>query len=105
MILRDTVKVTRIVTTGKSPTGTPTTAISTIYASLKCDLQPDQGVVIVPIQGQTTIYYKNMFCNIADIKANDIVTNLSTNEAMKVININSYGLLKHMEIRLQGGVL
>jgi hypothetical protein len=61
---------------------------------------------VQPVQGQTTIYYKNMFCGDADIQPNDIVTDLDTNEKMKVVNVNKYiGLLPHYEIRLQGGVI
>lgn len=105
MILRYKVKVIRNVASYTTSTGAPIMEPTPIYTSLKCDLQPDKGVVVQPIQGQTTVYYKNMFCYPADIKPNDIVIDLESNEKMKVININPYTLLKHMEVRLQGGVL
>jgi TolB-like protein len=105
MILKHKVSVQRYVTGTPSPSGSPTTILSTLVASLKCDLQPHQGVVVVPVQGQTTIYYKNMFCNIVDIQANDIITDLATGEKFKVVNTNPWNILKHLEVFLQGGTV
>ena len=107
MILKHTVSVTRIVKgTGTKPDGTPIPSKPTVViASMKADLQPHEGIVVVPEHGQTAIYYKKMFCYPCDIQTNDIITDLSTNEKMKVININDYNLLKHMEIELEGGVV
>ena len=103
MIFPNKVKVERYVTGTKTATGTTPTVLTVIIPLLKCDLQPSNGIVIVPTAGQTIVFYKNMFCNVADVKVNDIVTDLDTLEKFKVLNTNSYGLLKHMEIRLQGG--
>ena len=105
MILRHKVSVSRINGTVKSPTGTPRPNVVVVTASLPCDLQPHKGIVVVPTQGQTTVYYKTMFCYLTDIQINDIVTNLDTGEKLKVININDWNLLKHLEVSLEGGVL
>ena len=105
MILRHTVSVERMVSSGTSPTGAQQTKLTVMIASLKCDLQPHQGAVVVPAQGQTTIYYKDMFCPIVDIKPNDIITDLATGEKMKVVNTNSWNILKHLEVFLQGGTI
>jgi len=105
MILPYNVKVQRYVVSGQSATGRPTETLSTITESLSCDLQPEGGTIVVPAQGQTAIYYKNMFCKPTDIKVNDIITDLSTSEKFKVITTNSYWMLKHMEIRLEGGTI
>jgi len=105
MILPCSVKVQRYVVSGQSATGATTRTLSTVIESLLCDLQPEGGTIIVPAQGQTAIYYKNMFCNPADIKVNDIITDLNTNEKFKVITTNSYWMVKHMEIRLEGGTV
>ena len=105
MIYRYAVSVKRYVTNGQDPSGATKPKLTTIIANLKCDLQPDKGVIVVPQQGQTAIYYKNMFCDLVDIKANDIITDLSNNETFKVINTNPYTILKHLEVRLQGGTL
>ena len=105
MILRDKVKVERYTTGVKDPTGVSKQVLSVITASLPCDLQPNGGVVVVPSAGQTAIYYKTMFCYRSDIKENDIITDLSSGAKMKVVNINDYGILPHMEVNLQGGTV
>lgn len=105
MILRHKVKVERYVNGDPLPDGSPQQTLSAVIDSLKCDLQSHQGVVVVPQQGQTTIYYKDMFCNIVDIQPNDIITDLATNEKYKVINTNSWNILRHMEVFLQGGTV
>lgn len=106
MILKDSSKVERYVKGATTPTGTQKTILTTIHDSLPCYFEPDDGVVVVPQEGQTNVYYYNMFCELEmDIKPNDIVTNLVTGEKFKVINTNDYRILPHMEVRLQGGTV
>lgn len=106
MILHDSGKVQRYVKGSPTPTGTMPTSLTTIHESLNCYFEPDDGVVVVPQEGQTSVYYYVMFCELeTDIKPNDIVTNLATGEKFKVINTNDYRILPHMEVRLQGGTV
>lgn len=115
MIFPNSVKVERRETIGTSPTGTPKQQLVTVMNPLKCDLQPDDNIyenrVVMPESGQTVIFYKNMFCNVVDIRPNDIVTDLDTvtqtyaGDKYKVIYVNTFSMLKHMEVRLQGGVV
>ena len=106
MILQDQGKVQRYVKGDPTPTGTRPTVLTTIHESLPCYFEPDDGVVVVPQEGQTNIYYYVMFCELEmDIQPNDIVTNLVTGERFKVINTNDYRILPHMEVRLQGGTV
>lgn len=104
MILQDYVKVERYSTTTASASGAPMQQLYTVIAKLKCDIQSKEGSVIYPEHGQTTRAYKLMFCYPADIKPNDIITDLSSNERLKVLNVNNYKLLKHMEVSLESGV-
>jgi uncharacterized protein YkvS len=104
MIFPNKVQVQRYVAGTKTATGTIPQILTLINPLVKCDLQPHEGIVITPIAGQTIIFYRTMFCNLSDIKENDIITDLDTNEKYKVLNINPYTLLKHMEIVIQGGV-
>lgn len=90
----------------KSPTGAIKMVLKTIYETLPCYFEPTDGVVIVPQEGQTNISYLDMFCDLnADIKPNDVVIDLDTNESMKVLDVNNYLILKHKEVRLQGGTI
>lgn len=104
MILHDSCMVQRYKKGVTSPTGAQRTVLETIIESMPCYFEPDDGVIVVPQEGQTSIYYYNMFCNLeADIQPNDIVINLVTGEKFKVINTNDYRILPHQEVRLQGG--
>ena len=106
MLLRDSCKIERYSKGEKSPTGAVKTVLKTIADNVPCYFEPDDGVVVVPQEGQTAIYYYNMFCeNDTDIKSNDIITNLATGEKFKVINYNDYRILPHLEVRLQGGTV
>ena len=104
MILPNTVSVTRISNGAVDPAGAPIDTPTVVIKSMKADVQPEGGQIVQPLQGQVALYDKKMFCYPADIRANDIITDLSTGEKMKVVNVNSYSLLKHMEIALVGGV-
>jgi hypothetical protein len=106
MILKDKCKIERYVKGEKSPTGAVKTTLKTIVEFMPCYFEPDDGIIIVPQEGQTAVYYYNMFCDIGtDLQANDIVTNLVTGEKFKVINYNDYRILPHLEVRLQGGTV
>jgi hypothetical protein len=106
MILKDKCKIERYVKGEKSPTGAVKTSLTTVAEEVPVYFEPDDGVIVVPQEGQTAIYYYNMFCDIGvDIQANDIVTNLVTGEKFKVINYNDYRILPHLEVRLQGGTI
>ena len=106
MILPDVCTVKRYEKGELTPTGAKKTAVKTIHEVLRCYFEPADGVVIVPQEGQTNISYMDMFCDVkADIRPNDIVVNLKTNEAMKVLDINDYSIWHHKEVRLQGGTV
>lgn len=106
MMLQDQGKVERYVKGEKSPSGATKTTLKPIHERIDCYFEPDDGIVVVPQEGQTSVYYYNMFCDISmDIRPNDIVTNLVTGEKFKVINTNDYRILPHMEVKLQGGTV
>ncbi len=105
MILRNSVSVSRMIPGVVSQTGVKNDVLTVITSSMNAMIQPAKGDVIQPIQGQTALSYKTMFCYVTDIKPNDIITDLSTSEKFKVINVNQFNILKHMEITLEGGVV
>ena len=78
MIFPDRGYVQRPVSSGPSSSGQPAIILSTVIASLKCDVQPDTSMVSVPQSGQTTISYKKVFCNSQDIREKDVFTQLCT---------------------------
>lgn len=106
MILKSRAKVERILSPGKSLTGAPLPAVPIdIISFLKCDIQPNKSIVIMPVAGQTIISYMTMFCKFADIKENDIVTDLKTMSKYKVVDVNRLGILPHLEVSMEGGVI
>ena len=105
MILRYKAKVERYANQNGSASGAPSYMLTTVIASLPCDLQPHEGAIIYPEHGQTTKWYMTMFCYPTDIRPNDIVTDVDNpNCKMKVISVNSFNILKHYEVMLEGGV-
>lgn len=105
MILRYKAKVERYIKQTASASGAPSYQLTTVTASLSCDLQPHEGAIIYPEHGQTTKYYMTMFCYPTDIQPNDIVTDVDNpTTKMKVISVNSFNILKHYEVTLEGGV-
>ena len=57
MILKDRCSITRMVKGAKSPTGAVKMEEKTIVESLPCYIEDDDGVVIVPQEGQTIVSY------------------------------------------------
>jgi hypothetical protein len=106
MIFPDKAKVMRYMKGTKSPTGASSHELKTLFESLPCYLESEEGIVIVPQEGQVAVYYVNMYCNLGyGIKANDIIINIATGEKFKVVNASDYSVLPHSEIRLQGGTI
>ena len=106
MILKDRCSITRMVKGAKSPTGAVKMEEKTIVESLPCYIEDDDGVVIVPQEGQTIVSYHVMFVEDGtDIKENDKITDLATGQKFKVISCNNYRILPHIEVKLQGGTV
>lgn len=107
MILRQKVSVTRKQKTGTSATGAPIMGDVVIIPLLKCDIQTDRqrANLAMAQAGQTSIKYRVMYCKLADIKAKDVITDLATGNTYKVTDDPDFNILKHMEIRMEGGVV
>ena len=106
MILKDRCSITRTEKGGKSPTGAITMTTKVVAENLPCYIEDDDGVVIVPQEGQTIVSYHTMFVEEGtDIKENDKITDLATGQKFKVISCNNYRILPHIEVKLQGGTV
>jgi hypothetical protein len=106
MLLKDRCSITRKEKGGKSPTGAVSMVTKTVAENVPCYIEDDDGVVVVPQEGQTAISYHTMFLNIGvDIKSNDVVTDIATGQKYKVIDVNHYRILPHLEVKLQGGTV
>jgi len=107
VIMDDLVNITRKQNSGGQLPSGGSAASSTISVadSLSCYLVPDKGNVVVVSSGQTSINYMKMFCDMTDIKENDIVTDLNTESKYKVINVKQYTQVCYTYAYLQGGVV
>lgn len=106
MILQDRAKVSRYGKHVDRTTGSYKTILQAVIPSLDCYIEPDEGVIIMAQQEQAPIYTVHMFCEIGtDIRESDIVENLSTGVKYKVIDVDEYRLLPHLEVKMQGGVV
>ena len=106
MILNDRCTITRMEKGEKSPTGAVSMTSKVIAENLPCYIEDDDGVVIVPQEGQTVVSYHVMFVEIGtDIKENDKVTDIATGQKFKVISCNNYRILPHIEVKMQGGTI
>lgn len=104
MFYKNRVKIERDVDTGTSESGQPTTSIVTIIAEMKCDIQSvKQNIVFIEAGGAVTVE-KLLICDLADVKVDDIVTDLDSNEVFKVVDAEKFGFIPHLEVRLKGGV-
>ena len=56
MILQDRASVERRSNNTSSATGAKSSALEVVIESLPCYIEPDDGVVIVPQSGQTSVY-------------------------------------------------
>lgn len=106
MLLRDRCTIERTEKGDKTPTGAVKMVTNTLYKNHPCYIEDDDGVVVVPQEGQTAISYHVMFVSIGtDIKANDIVTDEATGIKYKVLDCNYYRILPHIEVRMQSGTV
>lgn len=106
MLLKDLCMIERTVKGEKSPTGAIKMTQETIAEHLPCYIEDDDGIVVVPQEGQTAISYHVMFVESGtDIKANDIVTDEITGLKYKVLDCNYYRILPHIEVKMQSGVV
>ena len=106
MILNDRCTITRMEKGEKSPTGAVSMTPKVIAENLPCYIEDDDGVVVVPQEGQTVVSYHVMFVEIGtDIKENDKVTDIATGQKFKVISCNNYRILPHIEVKMQGGTI
>lgn len=106
MILNDRCTITRMEKGEKSPTGAVPMTPKVIAENLPCYIEDDDGVVVVPQEGQTVVSYHVMFVEIGtDIKENDKVTDIATGQKFKVISCNNYRILPHIEVKMQGGTI
>jgi hypothetical protein len=106
VLMDDSVKVARKQGGGQSPSGGTIPATDkTVIESLPCYLVPDKGNVIVVSSGQTSINYMRMYCDMTDIKQNDIVTDLNSNVKYKVITVKQFTQVCYTYALLQSGVV
>lgn len=97
--------VSREIDAGKSATGTPIKRVDVVIPDIKGDLLPVKSEATVGEAGRTTISTDKLICPMADIRADDIVTDLTTGKQYKVNSIQPYSLLPRLECMLKGGVL
>ena len=106
MLLNDRCTIQRTVKGEKTPTGAVNMTQKVIVNNLPCYIEDDDGVVVVPQEGQTAISYHVMFVDLStDIKANDIVTDEATGQKYKVLDCNYYRILPHIEVKMQSGTV
>jgi hypothetical protein len=105
VIMNDSVKVTGKRSEGQSPSGAPLPATSKVISPLACHLVPDKGNVVVVSSGQTSINYMKMFCDMTDIKQNDIVEDLNSGVKYKVITVKQFTEVAYTYALLQSGVI
>jgi hypothetical protein len=106
MLLKDRCTIERTEKGDKTPTGAVKMVQKTLYEHRPCYIEDDDGVVVVPQEGQTAISYHVMFVELdTDIKANDIVTDEATGIKYKVLDCNYYRILPHIEVRMQSGTV
>lgn len=106
MLLKDRCVIQRKERGEKSPTGAVKMVPKTIAEHLPCYIEDDDGVVVVPQEGQTAISYHTMFVELGtDIQANDIVTDEATGVKFKVLDCSWYRILPHIEVKMQSGTV
>ena len=106
MLLKDRCTIQRTEKGDKSPTGATKMVRKTIAEHLPCYIEDDDGIVVVPQEGQTAISYHTMFVELStDIKANDIVIDEATGIKHKVLDCNYYRILPHIEVKMQSGTV
>lgn len=102
VIMDDVVSVTGTRVTGTKADGSPKTETLPIYDSIHCTLIPFNGDIIVATSGAATVVYMDMYCDIGNIKVNDIITDLSTGSKYKVLNVKQFNTICYQKIRIQG---
>lgn len=106
MILKDKCMIQRYVKGEKSPTGAVKTSLTTIAEHWPCYIEDDDGVIVVPQEGQTAISYHTMFVGLdTDITTNDVVIDEATGQKFKVLDCNYYRILPHIEVKMQYGTV
>ena len=106
MLLKDICTIQRTVKGEKTPTGAVKMTPETIAEHVPCYIEDEDGVVVVPQEGQTAISYHVMFVDLGtDIKSNDIVTDEITGHKYKVLDCNYYRILPHIEVKMQSGTV
>lgn len=106
MLLKDLCTIERAIKGDKTPTGAVRMTQEIIAEHLPCYIEDNDGVVVVPQEGQTAISYHTMFVTLeTDVKANDIVTDEITGQKYKVIDCNYYRILPHIEVKMQSGTV
>ncbi len=106
MLLKDRCTIQRKEKGEKSPTGAVKMVPKTIAEHLPCYIEDDDGVVVVPQEGQTAISYHTMFVELGtDIQVNDIVTDEATGVKFKVLDCSWYRILPHIEVKMQSGTV
>ena len=106
MLLKDMCTIQRIVKGEKTPTGAVKMTPETIAEHVPCYIEDEDGVVVVPQEGQTAISYHVMFVDLGtDIKSNDVVTDEITGQKYKVLDCNYYRILPHIEVKMQSGTV
>ncbi len=104
MIATTRIKVERNIQTGKSVTNSPTLSPVTIIPNWGADIQPNTSNIVFVQAGQTVIADKICYCARCGIREKDIITDLQTGEVFRVMNVNPWGLTRHLQIAMKAGV-
>jgi hypothetical protein len=100
------VKVERMTTSGVSDTGSPIKTVSTIYANLVVDIMMQAQEILEKEGGKNVVVDTRITCPMAtDIKADDVITELSSGIKYKVEAVIKRELLKYLEIKARSGVV
>jgi hypothetical protein len=106
MLLKDRCTIRRTEKGDKSPTGAVKMVPKIVVEHWPCYIEDDDGVVVVPQEGQTAISYHTMFVELGtDIQTNDVVIDEATGHKYKVLDCNHYRILPHLEVKMQYGTV
>lgn len=104
-LLTDYVKVERPQQTKSASGQIKNSGMVIVYSKLKCSIQPYKNWMSFGGAGQTFVDMKSLFCDVSDIKVNDIITDSLGNQ-YKVSQVNILNIaIPHMKLVITGGVI
>lgn len=99
------VTVSREVDNGTSSSGQQLLTLTVINSSVECDLQPISQEIATLTEGETILCNMLMICDVADIQADDVITDTETGLKYLVMEVVKGRLLPHLAVKLRGGVV